>query len=302
MSTSQTVQNSTRRSGIKTLIAKSEPFGARSTVSESRRIVRDSPIPYHYQLFEILRDGICNGAWKPGEMILSETELEATYHVSRTVIRNALQRLADERFVERSKGKRAVVLPVPLGHDADNAPRFAYDTAIGERAWFHGFVGSAYPGRVIDSSLAACGAEVGNCLAIPAEHDVFQLTCVHRGEGMPNSLTRLFIRADATPSLRDLAHSHRLPELTQAGPSVPIQLEMRYDLRLSRSEATIEAKACNEFEAGALDIQPGLPVFAVSTISYAPDGRRVACGRIVFCTKRAAFTVTIRHDQQAPEG
>jgi GntR family transcriptional regulator len=234
-------------------------------------------------------------------MILSETELEATYHVSRTVIRNALQRLADERFVERSKGKRAVVLPVPSGHDADNAPRFAYDTAIGETAWFHGFAGSAYPGRIIDSSLAPCGAKVGDCLAIPAEHEVFQLTCVHRGEGMPNSLTRLFIRADATPSLLDLARSHRLPEVTEAGPSVPIQLEMRYGLRLSRSEATIQAKACDEFEAGALDIQPGLPVFAVSTISYAPDGRSVAYGRMVFCTKRAAFTVTIRHDQQAPE-
>jgi DNA-binding GntR family transcriptional regulator len=234
-------------------------------------------------------------------MILSETELEATYHVSRTVIRNALERLADERFVERSKGKRAVVLPVPSGHDADNAPRFAYNTVIGESAWFHSIVGSAFPGRVINSTLAACGAEVGDCLAIPAEHDVFQLTCVHRGEGMPNSLTRLFIRADATPSLRALAHSRRLPEFTQAGPSVPIQLEMRYDLRLSRSEATIEALACNEFEAGALDIEPGLPVFAVSTISYAPDGRRVTFGRIVFCTKRAAFTLTIRHDQQAPE-
>ncbi|HEY5034807.1 MAG TPA: GntR family transcriptional regulator [Candidatus Dormibacteraeota bacterium] len=258
-------------------------------------------MPYHYQLFEILRDGICKGAWKPGEMILSEAELEAAYHVSRTVIRNALERLADERFVERSKGKRAVVLPVPSGHDADNAPRFAYNAVIGESAWFHSIVGSAFPGRVINSTLAACGAEIGDCLAIPAQNDVFQLTCVHRGEGMPNSLTRLFIRADATPSLRALAHSRRLPELTEAGPSVPIQLEMRYELHLSRSEATIEAMACNEFEAGALDIEPGLPVIAVSTISYAPDGRRVAFGRIVFCTKRAAFTLTIRHDKQTHE-
>ena len=96
---------------------------ARSTSSESRRIVRDSPIPYHYQLFEILRDGICNGPWKPGEMIFPEPELEATYHASRAVIRNALQWLADERLVERSKG-RGVVLPAPLGSYAVNPPRF----------------------------------------------------------------------------------------------------------------------------------------------------------------------------------
>lgn len=282
---------------ITTLITEAERIGRRSTSLESRRIVRDSPIPYHFQLFEILREGIRSGAWKPGETIPSETDLEATYHVSRTVIRNALRRLADERFVERARGKRAAVLPVPPGNQAGSPPRFSYDATVAESAWFHSIVGSGFPGRVIDSCLMPCGAEVGRCLAIPAEQEVFQVTCVHRGEGMPNSLTRLFVRADASPSLSDLARSRRLLELTDAGPTMPVQLEMRYGLRLGRSEATIEAKACNELEAGALDIQPGQAVFAVSTISYAPDGGRVACGRIVFCTKRAAFKLTIRHDQ-----
>lgn len=264
--------------------------GSRQPGPEADGIARDSPIPYHYQLFKILRDAINGGVWCTGETIPSEAELARTYGISRTVIRSALHRLTEEGLVERSRGRRSVV----------RQPQFGYEAVLGESAWPYSIAGSAYPGRVIDSTLVSCGDEVAAALAIPSEQEVFRLTCVHRGEGMPNSLTRIFLRVDATPLLRERAQSRRALEVEPGGPPLPVQLETRYHLRLCRSEARVEAKACDDFEAGALDIRPGQPVFGISTFSYSPDDACVSFAQIVFCTKRAAFNFTIRHHRRSP--
>ncbi len=81
----------------------------RGHAHEGRTIVRQSPIPYHHQLFEILRDAIRGGIWPPGAMIPSEAQLAETYGISRTVIRSAVQRLIVDRLVQRIKGKGIVV-------------------------------------------------------------------------------------------------------------------------------------------------------------------------------------------------
>lgn len=260
----------------------------RGHAHEGRTIARQSPIPYHHQLFEILRDTIHGGIWPPGAMIPSEAQLAETYGISRTVIRSAVQRLTADRLVERIRGRGTVVL----------RPRFGYDAAFGLSAWPRNLADSTFPGSVVDARLLACGDDVGRRLGIAANAQGFEMTCVHRGEGMPNSLTRLFLRADATPALDELARSHRLPEVRDGDPTLPIQLEERYGVRLSYSDAIVEARTCDESEARALDIDVGQPVFGISTVSYAPDGTPVACARITFCTKRGAFTFTIRHDQR----
>jgi len=53
-------------------------------------IRRDVPIPYYFQLLQLLRDEIENGTWPGHTAIKSEHDLCATYGVSRTVVRQAL--------------------------------------------------------------------------------------------------------------------------------------------------------------------------------------------------------------------
>ena len=50
----------------------------------------ENPLPYYQQLYAILRDGIVNGSWKPGDMMPSETELIEQFEVSRITVRQAL--------------------------------------------------------------------------------------------------------------------------------------------------------------------------------------------------------------------
>jgi len=48
-------------------------------------IDKNSPVPYYYQLEQLLREKIENADWKPGDVLPSEAELCSTFGISRTV-------------------------------------------------------------------------------------------------------------------------------------------------------------------------------------------------------------------------
>src|SRR5512137_945518 len=53
----------------------------------------------------ILKEKVQTGIWSPGDQIPGEQDLCALYHVSRTVVRQALRELEYEGVIMRQKGK-----------------------------------------------------------------------------------------------------------------------------------------------------------------------------------------------------
>jgi len=72
-------------------------------------IRRDVPIPYYYQLLQIIREDLLSGTVAADTLIPSEHKLCATYGVSRTVVRQALGELVSEGLLYRVKGKGTYV-------------------------------------------------------------------------------------------------------------------------------------------------------------------------------------------------
>ena len=68
-------------------------------------IDRGSPVPFYFQLAELLEDEIVTGRWEPGIRVPSENELCSRYRLSRSCIRQALARLEQEGLVSREKGR-----------------------------------------------------------------------------------------------------------------------------------------------------------------------------------------------------
>ncbi len=85
---------------------------------QTRLIDRATPIPFYYQLQEILKEEIERGTWQPGDELPSEAELEQHFGVSRTVVRKALDVLESDGQISRSKGKRSVVTRAKARWDA----------------------------------------------------------------------------------------------------------------------------------------------------------------------------------------
>src|SRR5262249_23150084 len=72
-------------------------------------IDRDSPVPFYFQLSELLEHEIVSGRWEPGMRLASEPEICRYYGLSRTTVRQAPGRLEPERLISRRKGQGTFV-------------------------------------------------------------------------------------------------------------------------------------------------------------------------------------------------
>ncbi|MGP0049404.1 MAG: GntR family transcriptional regulator [Solirubrobacteraceae bacterium] len=72
-------------------------------------IDRASPVPFYFQLAELLEEEIVSGRWDSGARVPSESELGGRYGLSRTTIRQALARLEQEGLISREKGRGTFV-------------------------------------------------------------------------------------------------------------------------------------------------------------------------------------------------
>jgi len=78
-------------------------------------IDRTSPIPYYFQLAELLEQEITGGHWESGFRLPPELELCEQYRLSRTTVRGALARLEKRGLIERLKGQGTFVRQGPPG-------------------------------------------------------------------------------------------------------------------------------------------------------------------------------------------
>lgn len=72
-------------------------------------IDRASPVPFYFQLAELLEQEIASGRWEAGARLPSEPELCEQYGLSRTTVRQALGRLEQRSLIERLKGQGTFV-------------------------------------------------------------------------------------------------------------------------------------------------------------------------------------------------
>jgi DNA-binding GntR family transcriptional regulator len=72
-------------------------------------IDRSSPVPFHFQLSELLEQEISENRWPRGLRLPSEAELCSHFGVSRSTVRQALGRLEQEGLIGREKGRGSYV-------------------------------------------------------------------------------------------------------------------------------------------------------------------------------------------------
>ncbi|MDV3124221.1 GntR family transcriptional regulator [Mycobacterium sp. 21AC1] len=72
---------------------------------------RASGVPLYAQVREVLRSQILGQNIAPGEHLPGELELQESFGVARSVIRQALAELADAGLIRRERGRGSVVVP-----------------------------------------------------------------------------------------------------------------------------------------------------------------------------------------------
>ena len=79
------------------------------SLKDKDQLNRDIPIPLYYQLKSILFEKIQNKLYREGDIIPTEAELQETYQISRSIVRQAIAELVQEGWLDRRTSKGTFV-------------------------------------------------------------------------------------------------------------------------------------------------------------------------------------------------
>jgi GntR family transcriptional regulator len=214
-------------------------------------IDKSSPLPYHFQLREIIRAEIASSRWQVGDQLPSEREFCETFNISRTTVREALDALVSEGLLTREKGLGTFVA----------APKYM------ER-WSGSVVG-------FSDSVSEQGylmeTEVLELSILPASHLVRQELYLQRDEKVFFLKRRRFIHK--IPILLVISylpqkHFPALDEIDFTNRSLYETLRQTYGLRIARVKRRIEAIAAGDDETNLLQVDPGFPLMYIENTAF----------------------------------
>jgi GntR family transcriptional regulator len=233
-------------------------------------------IPKYYQLSNILRQKIEEGAWHAHEPIPSERQLEDQYNLSRPTIRQAIELLVRQGFLYRVHGKGTFVSPPKLQKGILELTSFSED--MRNRG--------LKPGQVfLDFGFVAPPAQVRKQLELPAGRQVLRIKRVRTGNGEPIGIQDSYL---ALPPGQEITRT----EVEQGG-SIYNILQEKFGIFPSEADETLEVTLATAEEAALLEIPEGSPLLLNERTLWSQNRQAVEFVKILYRGDRYKYTVRL---------
>jgi GntR family transcriptional regulator len=215
-------------------------------------IDRASPVPYYFQLAELIEKDILDGTLANGAQLPSEPELCESYAVSRTTVRQALARLDQRGFIDRRKGRGTFVQRTTTpGH------------------WLlqssHGFFQDEVDrlGRTVTSELLSSGAAelpdwASEALAVPAGSAGAIVERLRSVDGQVALYVINYLQERVAGAVDGLTPNESLYR----------RLKERAGVEPAGGQRIVQAIAADDHIARLLELDPGAPVALIESVSW----------------------------------
>ncbi len=225
---------------------------------DSTRINRDTPVPFHYQLSELLRQEIESGNWKVGEQIPVEEDLCTYFSLSRTTVRKSLDGLVNLGLLRREQGCGTFVAEPKMIEGLVNRPIGFYDDMV-ER-------GFEVVTQVLELHKITPPAGIARELELDQNAAVIEIRRVRYVQNIPVVIVNSYVPYDLCPSLleADLTHTGLYKYLRDTS-----------GIKTHRAKSFVEAVGANETEAQLLKVKIGSPLLMIESTVYLDDGRPI---------------------------
>jgi GntR family transcriptional regulator len=249
-----------------------------------RPIDHRSPVPYYYQLADILREEIEAGRWQVDELIPAEGALTEMFGISRSVTRKALDLLEGEGRVLRIKGKGTIV----------TKPKFGFEAVDAAGRWFSPRSQTVRLGSIIGAGRVPVGGNLGKLLGLSPRDDVWEITLTHTLDDKAVSLSQLYLRIQGTLTVS------APPQFDAGGPDILQQLSQKYGVDVTDSQLEIEVVPASEFGARHLGVKRGDLMVQVNSLDYDASGRVVGFIRTSVRAENFFFAVDMHRKSGSP--
>ncbi len=239
-------------------------------------IDRSSPVPFYFQLAELLEHEIVSGRWEPGARIPSEHELGGVYELSRTTIRQALARLEQEGLVSREKGRgtfvrdcrrRSWMIQSTEGFFGDELRR----------------AGRSVTSRILKLERRALPQWASDALGLPRGEEGIVIERVRSVD----RLVALYV-VNCLP-----AFAAEAVDGLDAEESLYQRLQERGSVVIAGGRRSLEAVAAGPSLAKLLELDRGTPVAYIESSTWDETGRPIDCYQAWLCTDRMRLEIDV---------
>ena len=234
------------------------PLDTRSDGEIGGVIDKTSPVPFYYQLRQLMEQAISSGVLGVDDKIPTEAALCERYDVSRTVVRQALSDLEHTGLVVRQKGRGTFVAAPKLSEFVAQTLTSLHEdlSARGERL----------ETTVLRLEVEPVSPHVARMLDLPDSEQIVLLERLRYLRGEPLVVTTAYMPYALCAPILDLNMSDR---------SLFETYERELGFQLHRGTRAIEARAASAEVAEHLGVSEGAPVLAFSGVTYLEDGRAI---------------------------
>ncbi|MCW6679273.1 GntR family transcriptional regulator [Anaerococcus sp. NML200574] len=209
------------------------------------------------KLYEIIRDDLLekikDSTFEINEMIPKETDLALEYGVSRPTVRQAIQALVDEGYLDRVKGKGTFVKNKKITQDFTNIIKSFNDDMKAK--------GIIPRTKLISSDLVECPERVANALHQKSKSKVIKICRLRYADSIPAVLVNTYLPYDGLENLIGIDYS-----------SVSLYTCLdQLGYKINKVSRILEMKISDELSASLLNIACGDPLFFFKTIGYHKD-------------------------------
>jgi GntR family transcriptional regulator len=221
-------------------------------------IDKESPVPYYYQLREIIRKELAEQRWRVGDLLPSERLFSDSFGVSRPTVRDALNSLVTDGLLRREKGVGTFVAE----------PRF-------RERWSGSVVGLSdsleteglrLRTEVLNLTVTAPDAQVRAELSMSADEEVIDLRRLRFMGADAVLVTESYLPYALFPGLLDVDFSDK---------SLYRTLRAMYGTEIVRVKRSLEVQAAGAELAELLAIEIGAPLMYIENTAYTADDRAV---------------------------
>jgi len=203
----------------------------------------------YIQIENIIKEQIENGEYDLGDILPSEKELQSMYNVSRMTVRQAVNDLVKDGYLQCARGIGTMMVFEKIDENIKRVISFSKEMEQ------HGIKMKTTYCHI---SLEKSGKHTASKLNIGEEDEVYKLVRVRSVKGAPLVYSITYLKKKCELPLDESSYSESLYDL----------LETQFGIKIIKGQDTFEATLANHTIANFLEISVGAPVFKRSRITF----------------------------------
>lgn len=225
---------------------------------------------------EDLLSKIKDGTYPEGQTIPSELELAKIYGVSRPTVRQALQLLADEGYLEKRR-RRGTVVTRPKISQSFTMSISSFEDAMR-------LEGRLPKTNVLVFRRERASASVARHLSLKEGEEVYRLVRLRYADDLPNVFVESFVPCGLYPGLEefDLNETSLYAAMERCGSPV------------TSAHRRLEAIKADSAAAALLDVEPGDPLLLFHTVARNADNLPAEYSVATYRGESNSFEIDVR--------